>query len=197
MYRGGILINVLGQDYARDDFWRRFGNCYVKLVDGSVVQISDINSTTVYVTKYTLDKEGIVEEVTVTIPAEHFNIAQYQAPAGYFNRVREGVLEAVNLKYTQSRQQVRGLHQARVGGLSHAYLVYAYDGFFVPVAEAVQHAAMSGGLCAVSRSIAISTTDVYCFGFRIGAIENNSIVIDQGLLDEYNELVQKENVCLW
>lgn len=191
------MINVLGQDYARDDFWRRFGNCYVKLVDGSVVQISDINSTNVYVNKYTLSKEGITNEVVVTIPAEHFNIAQYQAPAGYFNRVREGVLGAVNLKYTQSRQQVRGLHQARVVGIDHESLKYAYGGFFVPVAEAVQHAAMSGGLCAVSRSIAISTNDVFCFGFRIGAIQNNSIVIDQGLLDEYNELVQKENVCLW
>ena len=191
------MITVLGQDYAKDDFWRRFGNCYVKLVGGSVVLIRDINSTTVYVTKYTLDKEGIVEEVTVAIPAAQFNIEQYQAPAGYFNRVHDGVLEAVNLKYLQSRQQVRGLHQARVGGIAHAYLVYAYDGFFVPVAEAVQHAAMSGHICAVSRSIAVSVNDVYCFGFKIGAIENNSIVIDPGLLDEYNELVQKENVCLW
>ena len=191
------MINVLGQDYARDDFWRRFGNCYVKLVDGSVVSIRDIDITNVYVTKYTLDKEGIVEEVTVTIPVAQFSIEQYQAPAGYFNRFRGGVLEAVNLKYTQHRQQVRGLHQARAGGIDYESLKYAYGGFFVPVAEAVQHAPMSGGLCAVSRSIAISTNDVFCFGFRIGAIENNSIVIDQGLLDEYNELVQKENVCLW
>ena len=87
MFGGDILITVLGQDYAKDDFWRRFGNCYVKLVGGSVVLIRDINSTTVYVTKYTLDKEGIVEEVTVAIPAAQFNIEQYQAPAGYFKRV--------------------------------------------------------------------------------------------------------------
>ena len=31
----------------------------MKLVDGSVVQVTDINSTNVYVTKYTLDGECI------------------------------------------------------------------------------------------------------------------------------------------
>ena len=195
------MITVKGLEYTPEDFWRRFGNCVLLMVDGTVVITTDMAGGHIHYKELT---SGLYDqEITTTqksVPYNQFCVAEYIADTGYFNVANEeGYLYAHYLKYRPARQQVGGLSNPRLSNPVHDQKVLsrAYSGYFVSLAEAAQHAQMTGR-CAVSRSLALGTNHVFFNELAIGtySVQGGTVVFDQ-IRDEFVDLMRKEEVCLW